>query len=166
MRKHITLTLAVILLFGLGILDTAYAQASKDEVQLVQSLWGMQKRDIVVKFMNFSDSESAKFFPLYDAYTEEYKKLGAERINLISDYSNNYSAMTDAKADELSQKFFKNNMDIDKLQQKYYGKIKKELSALRAAQFMQLEYYLQTMIRSELQSDIPIIGELEKSARQ
>jgi hypothetical protein len=56
----------------------------------------------------------------------------------------------------------KNNAAIDKLQLKYYNLIKKEISAIRAAQFMQLELYMQTMIRAELQNSLPMIGELDK----
>lgn len=165
MRKRMTWKLAIILLLALGYMNVK-AQVSKDEVQLVQGIWGMQKRDIVIRYMNFSDSESVKFGPIYDAYMDEYKKLGADRINVIADYAQNYTHMTNEKADELTQKLLKNNAAIDKLQLKYYNKIKKDLSAMRAGQFMQLELYMQTMIRAELQSEIPLIGELEKSETQ
>jgi hypothetical protein len=165
MRKRMTWKLAIILLLALGYMNVK-AQVSKDEVQLVQGIWGMQKRDIVIRYMNFSDSESVKFGPIYDAYMDEYKQLGADRINVIADYAQNYTHMTNEKADELTQKLLKNNAAIDKLQLKYYNKIKKDLSAMRAGQFMQLELYMQTMIRAELQSEIPLIGELEKSETQ
>jgi hypothetical protein len=165
MRKKMTWKLAIILLLALGHMNVK-AQVSKDEVQLVQGLWGMQKRDIVIRYMQFSDSESVKFGPIYDAYMDEYKKLGAERINIIAAYAQNYNSMTNEKADELTQSLLKNNAAIDKLQLKYYNKIKKDLSAMRAGQFMQLELYMQTAIRAELQSEIPLIGELEKSQKQ
>jgi len=165
MRNRITRKLALVALMIFGCFNLN-AQQSKDEVQLVQSIWGMQKRDIVNKYMQFTDSESAKFTPIYDAYSNEYRNLGAERIQILNDYANSYNAMTDQKADELIQKLLKNNAAIDKLQLKYYNRIKKEISATRAAQFMQLELYIQTMVRAEIQSNIPMIGELEKSENQ
>ena len=155
--------LSLILLIILGYQDIK-AQ-TKDEVQVVQGIWGMQKRDIVMQYMHFSDSESVKFAPIYDAYSDEYKKLGAERIQIIGDYANSYNAMTNEKADNLIQRLLKNNEAIDKLQLKYYNKIKKELSAIRGGQFMQLELYMQTMIRAEIQSNIPLIGEVEKTEK-
>jgi hypothetical protein len=39
---------------------------------------------------------------------------------------------------------------------------KKDLGGLTAAKYVQLELYLQTMIRAELQNNIPFIGELDK----
>lgn len=142
------------------------AQESKDEIQLVQTMWGMQKRDIINQYMKFTDEESAKFSPIYEAYSNEYKSLGAERINMMADYAANYATLTNEKADQLVQSLLKNNAAIDKLQLKYYNKIKKEISALRAAQFMQVELYIQTMVRAELQSNIPMIGELNSKFSQ
>ena len=95
-------------------------------------------------------------------YVEEGKKLGEERIQIIASYADNYVGLTNEKADELTQRLLKNNAAIDKLQLKYYNLIKKEISAIRAAQFMQLELYMQTMIRAELQNSLPMIGELDK----
>jgi hypothetical protein len=56
-----------------------------------------------------------------------------------------------------------NNIKLEKLYQKYYGKMKKKVGGLEAAKFIQLETYLQTAIRSELQEAIPLIGEIDRS---
>ena len=148
----------------LSILLTASvnAQMAKDEVQLVQNIWGLEKRAIVSDYMKFTEAELTKFLPIYDKYIEEGKKLGEERIQIIASYADNYVGLTNEKADELTQRLLKNNAAIDKLQLKYYNLIKKEISAIRAAQFMQLELYMQTMIRAELQNSLPMIGELDK----
>jgi hypothetical protein len=41
--------------------------------------------------------------------------------------------------------------------------MKKKVGGLEAAKFIQLETYLQTAIRSELQEAIPLIGEIDRS---
>lgn len=150
---------------GIGFIGNAHAQVPKDEIALVQSIWGMEKAAIVSQYMKFSEGELVKFGPLYEKYTDEYKKLGAERIQIISEYANSYTNMTNELADNLTKRYLKNNAAIDKLQLKYYEKMKKEISALRAAEFMQLEIYIQTMMRAELQSAMPMIGELDKNAK-
>lgn len=142
--------------------NIASAQVTKDETQMIQGIWGMEKRAIVNEFMQFTPAEATAFGPVYDAYTEEHKKLGAERINIISEYVNTYGQADDVKTDELMTRLLKNNIAIDNLQAKYYPKFKKALSAKRAAQFMQLEIYIQTSLKSQIQGNIPFIGELEK----
>ncbi len=160
MKKIITLALLSIL--GIG---NSFAQLNKDEVQLVQAIWGKEKRAIITDFMKFTDAEATAFWPLYGEYQAEAKKLGEERINTISDYTNNVSKLTNEKADEIAMKILKNNLAVDKLQSKYYAKMKKAVTAIRAAQFMQLDVYLQTMLRAELQSSLPMIVELDKTAK-
>lgn len=136
-----------------------------DEIKVIQAIWGMEKKAIVTEYMKFTDAEAAVFWPIYEQYQTEYQTLGKERITLISEYVNNLSSLTNEKVDEIMQGVLKNNVSVDKLQTKYYKKIKKEISPIRAAQFMQLEYYLQTMIRAEIQNNIPFIGELNKKAK-
>jgi hypothetical protein len=44
---------------------SAYAQQSKDEIAILQSAYGMQKRELVSKYMNISEAQSATFWKLY-----------------------------------------------------------------------------------------------------
>jgi hypothetical protein len=164
MKKSLLKFMAAAVIAVAGWANTVNAQAAQDEIALVQSIWGLEKRQIVFDYMKFTEAEAAKFTPIYDAFANEQKKLGAERIRLIQEYGANLSTMTNEKADMLVNGIYKNNAAIDKLQLKYYNQIKKELSAMRAAQFIQLEVYLQTMIRAEIQNDLPLIGELDKKA--
>lgn len=150
-------------LAGAGLTQPAVAQTVRDEVQLVRSIWGLAKKDIVSQYMKFTEPEATKFWPLYERYIAERRNLGTDRINLIADYARNYQNMNDAKADELTRRMFKNNIALDKLQKRYYGKFKKAVSPLRASQFLQLEHYLDTAIKAELQSEIPLMGELRRS---
>ena len=152
----------VMSILTLGAANQVKAQVAKDDVALVESIWGIEKRAIISDYMKFTPEELEKFVPVYDAYSDEMKKLGEERIQIISEYANNYSTLTNEKADQLMVRALANNENIDKLMKKYYAKIKKEISPIRAAQFMQLEWYLQTAIRSEIQSEIPFIGELDR----
>lgn len=156
-------TIKSILLFGLqGLAFCGWTQSITDEIQFVQNLWGMEKKTIVKDYMQLSDVESAAFWNVYDAYSEEKKELLATRIGIIKEYSQNYLNLTNDKADGLSKRIFKNDIKLSKLQQKYYNKLKKATSPLTASQFMQLENYMQTLIRSQVQEDIPFIGELSK----
>jgi hypothetical protein len=138
--------------------QAAYAQAN-DDVQILQSIYGKEKRDVVTLMMNLNDADGAKFWPIYDAYEVERKKLGAERLAIIDEYAKNYSSLTDAKADELMARIFKNDLSVDKLHKSYYAKVKKAISPMKAAQFFQIEVYLQNQIRAAISDSLPFIGE-------
>ena len=51
---------------------------------------------------------------------------------------------------------------FETLLSKYYETAKKSVGALNASKFIQMEVYMQTAVRSELQEALPFIGELQK----
>src|SRR5205085_6497772 len=106
------------------------------------------------------ENQAVAFWSLYDKYEIDRRDLGKERIDLIGQYADNYRSLTDEKADKIASGILDNQIKFDKLHQSYYGKVKKATSAITAAKFMQLEIYLQSQIRSEIQETIPFIGEI------
>lgn len=156
------LTLVVCSLFA-GSLN---AQSNTDEIALIQSAYGMEKKQIIVQFMKLTEAENAGFWKIYDEYEAERKELGKKRANNIIDYANNYGKLTDAKATELVNSSFDIQINLSKLLKKTYAKLSKVMSPIRAAQFVQLENYLETMVRMELSDDIPLIGELEAAEKK
>ncbi|PUU68403.1 hypothetical protein DBB36_19145, partial [Flavobacterium sp. WLB] len=78
---------------------SSYAQSSfKEDVDVLQSVYGKSKADLVKQYMNLSDAQSAAFTKVYDNYETERKNLGQEKFQLINDYAQNYATLTDAKA--------------------------------------------------------------------
>lgn len=158
--------LSIILVLAIASFSS-YAQSSyKEDVELVQSIYGKSKSDLVRQYMNLSDTQAAAFTKVYDNYEAERKTLGQKKLQLINDYATNYATLTDEKADELAKGALKNNQDYEKLYSKTYGQAKKVIGAINAAKFIQLEVYLQTVIRGEIQDTIPFIGELDKTKVQ
>lgn len=137
------------------------AQSNTDEVALVQSAFGMTKQQMVKDFMKLSDTESAKFWTIYDEYEAARKEMGKKRITNIEDYANNYDKLSNEKATELIKNSFATQSEFAKLQQKTFKKMSKEVSPLRAAQFTMLESFIENSIRTEILDAIPLIGEFD-----
>lgn len=143
---------------------SSYGQATfKEDVEVLQSVYGKSKSDLVKEYMNLSDTQLTAFTKVYDTYETERKALGQSNFQLINDYAVNYQTLTDEKADELAKGTLKNHIAYEKLYSKTYGHTKKAIGAINAAKFIQLEVYLQTVIRAEILESIPFIGELDKS---
>lgn len=141
-----------------------YSQSSfKEDVEVLQSIYGKSKADLVKQYMNLSDAQNVAFTKIYDKYEEQRNALGQAKFKLINDYAANYETLTDEKADELAKGTLKNHMNYEKLYCKTYGQVKKAVGAINAAKFIQLEVYLQTIIKAEILEAIPFIGELDKS---
>lgn len=161
MKKLSLILIMVVTLFS------SYAQSSfKEDLDVLQSVYGKSKSELVKQYMNLSDTQSSAFTKIYDDYEAKRKVLGQTKFQLINDYAANYETLTDAKADELAKGTLKNHIAYEKLYCKTYSKAKKAIGSINAAKFIQLEAYLQTIIRSEILEAIPFIGELDKSKVQ
>jgi hypothetical protein len=139
------------------------AQASDPEQDYIKKTYSKDKKTIVDEYMNLNVQDAGKFWPLYAEYEASREKIAAVRINLITQYVNGFSTLTPDATDKLVKASFDNNISQDKLNSDYYEKIKKAIGAVNAAKYMQLEIYLQTMWKAVVQSNIPLIGSLDKS---
>ncbi|MCU0371924.1 MAG: hypothetical protein MUE56_01615 [Ignavibacteria bacterium] len=153
---------ALITVFILFTAVASFAQVTKDEVNYIQSIWGMDKRDIIKDFLKLTDEESKGFWPLYDKYEDARKEIGKERIKSISDWAQNVSSLTDAQIDEIAQTTFSNHAKFTNLLKNTYTMMKDVIPVTKAAQFVQVEIYLETSIRLAIQGELPVIGDIKK----
>ena len=152
------------LIAAIAVSSTTFAQSSmKEDVDIIQGIYGKSKKELVNSYMQLTAAKATAFWKVYDEYEVERKALGQKKIQLISDYAEQYVTLTDEKADVLAKATLKNNMDFEKLQAKYYEKTKAVIGALNAAKFIQAEIYLQTTVRGAIQDAIPFIGDIDRS---
>jgi hypothetical protein len=137
--------------------QTIDAQTDKEETDLLQSIFGMEKKAVVADFIGVESNNP--FWILYDEYETKRKELGKERLTLLMNYAKNYDSLDDAKYDETIANVISLQKRTDKLIDQYYKKIKKSSGSKIAAQFYQLEGYFLTQIRAAIFEEIPYIGE-------
>ena len=150
----------VLLFAALFISVATFGQSNKEEVDLVQSLWGMEKKEIVTQFVKVDPSAKDAFWKLYDEYEVDRKELGKERISLLTKYAENYTKLNDDMIDDIMGEMVSLGAKTDKLAASYYNKLKKVAGSKAAAQFLQLESYINSSIRAAILEEIPFIGEL------
>jgi hypothetical protein len=107
--------------------------------------------------MEFSDSESKVFWPLYRDYARDQQAIGDERVQLIRDYAENLSSLDDGKAKDISQRLLSVEARYVELRQEYWPKFEKALGAKRAARFYQVDNRLSLLVNLQLASEIPLV---------
>jgi hypothetical protein len=156
MKRLIGTCLVVLVAFSIST-----AQSNQEEVDFMQSIFGMEKKAVVASFIQLDDAEGAAFWAVYDAYEVERKELGQKRIGLINDYVNNYASMSDEKIDEVINATIKQKAATDKLINKYYKKLNKASGSKAAGQFYQIEVFILNIVRAAIFENIPLIGEMD-----
>lgn len=159
MKKTAYLLLASCMISLFASLETV-AQSNKEEIELIQSIFGMEKKQAVAEFLELAPDNP--FWPLYDEYESKRKALGAERIAAIGNYAEKYGNMQAADFGEVVAGMISLRKRNDKLVESYYKKIKKASGPKVAAQFFQIEEYILSEIRSAVLGGLPFIGEFEK----
>ena len=154
-----TLTGLVCVLFGLML----NAQSNKEDVAMIQAMFGKDKKELVSQYMTIPEAQKAKFWALYDEYEDKRKALGRERIKLIEDYANKYGSLDDKTATALMTKKLAWTDKYTKFQQAYFPKFSAAIGGKQAAKLLQLEDYLENNLRLYIQDEIPFIDQLEKT---
>ena len=130
------------------------AQTTQDEVQLMQSLYGMEKRDIIGEFIELNESQENEFWKIYDEYELKRQEIGKERYRLLTSYVNDYGEVRPENADNFMKQVIPLRIKSDKLVDNYYKKIKSRTDPIVAMQFYQIENYLADAIKMELLEEI------------
>ena len=149
--KKVTILLAFILSFTL-----LKAQSNKEEIELVQSVFGMEKKAIVAEFVKVDAAQKDAFWALYDEYETKRKELGKNRVALLEDYANNYDKLTNEKAAEWTKQVISQAAKTDDLLATYVKKISKATNPIAALQFYQVESYILSGIRVSLLEELPL----------
>ena len=138
--------------------STTFAQSAQTEVEIIQEVFGLEKKVAVANFMELGD-DAEGFWKIYDEYEAKRKELGKERIQIIADYAKSYPTISDDEILSLFKRTKAFKKSFAKLQKTYFKRMKKEVGTSKAAQFWQLESYFNAMIQAEIYSQIPFIGE-------
>jgi len=110
---------------------------------------------LITTGMNFSDKESAVFWPLYQKYDYERSKQDDRRAAVIKQYTQKYPNLTDAEAKSMAEEMFDCEYRLAELKKKYYKKFNKVLPALTLAKFFQLERRVDLLMDMNVEYSLP-----------
>ena len=128
-----------------------------DDIKLIRQDVQSIKDDVIRDTMQFSDTEAAAFWPVYKQYATEQHAIAEKRFGVIMDYAKTIDSMTDAKANDLTQRMLQVEDDTQALRKKYLTKFETAIGAKRAAKFYQVDNRLSLIVNLQLASEIPLI---------
>ena len=140
-------------------LTDAQKQNIQAYVELMRADVRDQKAEIMGSILQLNIDDAAKFWPIYSEYDAELTKVNNLRVHNITEYAENYSQMTDQKADELVQSTWDYQKQRAEVLAKYYARVKEALGAITAARFLMVEHQLLLIIDLQIASSLPIVGE-------
>ncbi len=147
----------ILIIAGMFLAFFAKAQSGKEEVELMQAAFGMDKRAAVAEFVKPAETQKVAFWEVYNEYETKCKELDTERIDLLKNYAKHYKKMSAEQADVWTKKVISLQKRTDGLIEAYYLKIKKVSDGKVATQFYLIENYILTGIRMQILKEVPFI---------
>ena len=127
-------------------------------IQMLRQDVGKDRRAIVKANMLLTNSEAARFWPLYDQYREEIHKVGDRRLKVITDYAASRDSMSEDEANKLAREWLDAEKERVNVKEDYLKKFQKEgLSARTTARFFQIDQKLDSAVDAALAAHIPLI---------
>jgi hypothetical protein len=129
-------------LFGAGLLSftaVAFAQTKPsggdkpaNNLEIIHEKLKADKKLIVAKYMELTESEAKKFWPVYEEYQKDLQKINERLLSLLNSYAADYKnqSLTDEKAKKLAKK---------------------------AARYLQIENEYRILIRYDLAVTVPLV---------
>jgi len=131
----------------------------ENEIEAARKMMAQERKLVIAGELVLTPEESKAFWPLYNEYQEETRKIGDARVALITEFAENYSSADD----EFAERMLKESLDIEtrqlKLRKKYLKRFKQVLPTLKVAKFYQVENKLNAVIDYQLAAQIPMIGD-------
>ena len=153
----------VLFLFLTGVNSKAFAQRETEtgvdvekDIALLRRDLRAEKKQILAANLNLTETEATKFWPVYDQYAEDMRKLNDEFYAVIKDYAAKQKTISDADAVSMIKRWSDIQVQVAQTRQKYVPLFEKAIPGRKAALFLQVDRRLYVLMDIQTASELPI----------
>jgi hypothetical protein len=168
--RRVALRSATATLLGAGLLSFAtvatFAQTKPaggdkpaSNLEIIHEKLKADKKLIVSQYMELTESEAKKFWPVYEEYQKDLQKNNERLLRLLQSYAADYKnkSLTDEKAKTLLDEWIAFEQDEAKRRRDYAPKVLQALPAKKAARYLQIENEYRILLRYEVAGAVPLV---------
>jgi len=137
--------------------STPLPTVNDKDVHLLRQDLRAKAKQLITKNLPLTDAEASSFWPLYDQYAAEVRKVNDTRFGLIKQYAQIYKTMTADQADSMVKLLAEADQTIISLRMEYLPKFQQVLPGTKAALFMQLDRRLDSLMNVQMATQLPLI---------
>ena len=130
-----------------------------NNMEIVHEKLKADKKLIVAKYMDLTESEATKFWPVYEEYQKDLQKIHERLGSLLRSYATEQrnQSLTDDKAKKLLDEWLALEQDDAKRRKSYVSKVLKVLPAKKSARYLQIESEYRTLLNYDLAATVPLV---------
>jgi len=130
---------------------------SDQEMNLLRKDLRSKRKQLIAANLKLTDTEAAKFWPIYDQYVTELIAINDKKFAVIQGYADNWGKLTDEQSLSFIQEWTDSDIAAAQLRQKYVPIVSKVLDGRKTATFMQLDRRIAMMIELQVASQLPLV---------
>ena len=135
---------------------------SDQDLNLLRKDLRSKRKQLIAANLNLTDTEAAKFWPVYDQYVTELIAINDKKFGIIQDYADNWGKMTNEQSLLFSRQWLDMDIQIAQLRQKYVPIVSKVLDGKKTATFFQLDRRIAMMMELQVASQMPLVQEQDQ----
>src|ERR1700758_435338 len=171
MKKVMTVVLMGIFCIPTGRMASAQTLATQEssshgissqDLGLLRQDLRAKRKQLIAANLKLTETEAAKFWPVYDQYVTELIAINDKKFGLIQDYADNWGRMTDDQSLLFSRQWLDMDIQTAQLRQKYVPIVSKLLDGNKTATFFQLDRRIAMMMELQVSSQMPLVQEQDQ----
>jgi hypothetical protein len=130
-----------------------------NNLEIIHEKLKADKKLIVAKYMELTESEAKRFWPVYEEYQTDLQKIDQRLLSLLQSYAADYrnKSLTDEKAQKLLDEWIAIENDDAKRRGSFVPKVMKALPAKKAARYLQIENEYRILLKYDLATTVPLV---------
>jgi hypothetical protein len=140
-----------------GVLVKNADTLSDQQLTLMDRQIDTVKKQLIAANLTLTDTEATRFWPVYEQYSAEFKKITDTKSALIKEYADGYGSLTDEQADSLIRRWLDSDIAAFELRRKYLPIFRQVLNGKITATFFQVEHRINAIIDLQLTSQLPLM---------
>src|SRR5205809_6441814 len=148
----------VLMLFGLAPQGGAQEKPA-DNMQILRDKIRADKKLVVATNMELTESEAKDFWPIYDAYQKDLRKINQRIAKLLESYADDFrgKSLTDDKAKKLIDEALAIEQAEADLKSTYAPRLGKVLPVKKVARYPQIENKIRAVIKYDIAQGVPLV---------
>jgi hypothetical protein len=138
---------------------------SNQDIDLLRKDLRSKRKQLIAANLILTDTEAAKFWPVYDQYIGELITINDRKFGLIQEYADNWGKVTNDQSLLFTRNWLEMDIAISQLRQKYVPMVAKVLDGRKTATFFQLDRRIAMMMDLQVSSQMPLVQEQESSSQ-
>ena len=127
-------------------------------LEIIHEKLKADKKLIVSEYMELTESEAKKFWPVYDEYQQDLQKTNDRILKLLQSYAADYNAksLTDEKAQKLLDDWIGIEKEEGQRRSAFAPKVLQALPPKKAARYLQIENEYRILLRYQIAGAVPL----------